>query len=211
MGLQDPKATAAPREPAVAAEPVGRNFGLSSAQFDALLDGLRGGDESLFERAFLVKFEPLMGVLKKNYRAAHADAYDAVMWSMLRFREYLVSGKIDYGNLEGYLHRIVVNHFLKKQERDRERPDTDGIAASLLDDFSFLENQFSIEELDLLDRAWELMCDRCRSLLQAFYYDNLDHRAIAERSGYTNEAAARQRKKRCVDELRGHFFRLGGR
>ena len=206
MGPIDPNTATAKKT----ADPSAQNFGLTQAQFEAMLGALQKGDEALFERVFLGQFETVVARLKKTFHAPHADAYDSAMWALLRFREYLVGGKIAYGNLESYFQRIATNHFLKKQERNREFSDHGQLPLTLPDADDFLEKQFSQEEIDLLDQAWAMLCTRCKAILQGFYYDNLDHKTITALIGDTNEATTRQRKRRCIEELRGYFFKLAG-
>jgi RNA polymerase sigma factor (sigma-70 family) len=208
MGLIEPLL---PKTTRIAPDLPSRNFGLTGVQYDVMLGELQRGNEELFERVFLSQFEAAIRRLKKNYRTTQADAYDTVMWSLLRFRESLVGGKIGYGNLEGYFQRIVTNCFLKKQERQREFANTEMLATTLPDADDFLEKQFSNDDLKSLDLAWEKLCGRCRTILQGFYYDNLDHKTIAELVGDTNEATTRQRKRRCIEDLRGYFYQIAGK
>lgn len=179
------------------------NFGLTLTDFEAMTESLQLGDEKLFETLFLSRFEACMGVLKHKYNAPHHEAYDAVMWAMLRMRQLLMENKVVYGNLEAYLMRMAVNKYLKDQERNREYP-TEFLPEGMLDGAEEVEP----ETLEILERAWAAMGDKCREILKAFYYDKIELKKLTQIMGDSSEANTRKRKERCLNELRKLFFNL---
>ena len=172
-------------------------------EFETLSERLREGDESLYERIFLNHFKPCMGILTKKYRAPHDEAYDCIMWAMLRMRHLLIENRIVYGNLESYLIRIAVNEYLKKQERNKE------ISSDIFPEGSWDADLLGeTETLGILDRAWEKLGDRCQELLKGFYYDKIELKKLTELLEDSSEANTRKRKERCLTELRKLFFRF---
>jgi RNA polymerase sigma factor (sigma-70 family) len=180
-----------------------RNFGLTEIQFDDLTERLRQGDESLFETLFLSHYKSCLNILTRKYRAPHEEAYDAVMWTMLRMRQLLLEGKVAYGNLESYMIRMAVNQYLKKQERNREFP-TETLPEGIIDQ----EEWTDTESLTILDRAWQKMGDKCQELLKGFYYDKTELKQLTTLLGDSSEANTRKKKERCLIELRTLFFRF---
>ena len=178
-----------------------KNFGLSQTQFDEMTEQLQQGDETLFETLFLSRFEACMGILMRKYRASHPDAYDCVMWAMLRMRQLMMENKVAFGNLEAYVVRMSVNKYLKQVERNREFP-TEIMPEGITDSNEELE----LESLETLDSAWSKMGQKCQDLLKAFYYDKIELKRLTEILGDRSEASTRKRKERCLNELRRLFF-----
>lgn len=180
-----------------------RNFGLTEAQFKSLTELLQQGDESLFETLFVKHYKPSMGILIKKYQASHEAAYDAVMWAMLRMRQLLLEEKVAYGNLEAYLTRMSVNHYLKHQGRNKEIS-TDTLPESLADQDELQDP----ETQQILAKAWAKMGDGCQELLKGFYYDKIELKKLTVILGDSSEANTRKKKERCLIELRSLFFRF---
>ena len=180
-----------------------RNFGLTEPQFDDLTERLRQGDETLFETFFLSHYKSCMNILIRKYQAPQEEAYDATMWAMLRMRQMLLEGTLIYGNLESYIIRMGVNHYLKRLERNREFP-TEILPDNILDQ----EEWCDTESLSILDRAWQKMGEKCQDLLKRFYYDKTELKQLTVFLGDSSEANTRKKKERCLIELRTLFFRF---
>lgn len=179
-----------------------KNFGLSEARFEKMLDDLEHGDEALFERIFVSQFWRRVRLLQSTHRAPQADAEDAVMNALLEFRKLLIARKVTWGNLEAYFTRIIVTGYQKKQKRTRE------ISVDTFSDALAEENDlpdFSTEELAAFKKAWDSLCEKCSAVLKGFYYDELPHQRIADLLGKRVDAV-KQDKHRCIEKLRKHFF-----
>lgn len=139
----------------------------------------------------------------KKYQAPHEEAYDSVMWAMLRMRQLLLEGKVEYGNLESYMIRMSVNDFLKKKDRNREFA-----TETLPEPVASHDNHDNAETMAILDKAWQKMGDKCQELLKGFYYDKVELKKLTAMLGDTSEANTRKKKERCLIELRALFFRF---
>jgi RNA polymerase sigma factor (sigma-70 family) len=179
-----------------------KNFGLSEARFEAMLDDLERGDEALFERIFVSQFWRRVRLLQSTHRAPQADAEDAVMNALLEFRKLLIARKVTYGNLEAYFTRIIVTGYQKKQKRTREIS-VDTFSEALADEIDVPD--FTTEELAAFKKAWDSLCEKCSAVLKGFYYDELPHQRIADLLGKRVDAV-KQDKHRCIEKLRKHFF-----
>lgn len=180
-----------------------RNFGLSEAQFTDLNERLQQGDESLFETLFQNHFKACLGILIKKYQAPHEEAYDCVMWAMLKMRHLLLDNKVAYGNLESYLVRMAVNKYLKTMGRNREIP------MEILPEGGDDPEEFNdAEAVAILEGAWSRMGAKCQELLKGFYYDKIELKKLTGLLGDTSEANTRKRKERCMQELRNLFFQV---
>ncbi len=178
-----------------------KNFSLTEAEFEILLQQLEHGDEALFERVFVKQYWKMVRRLKSSHQTNQADAEDAVMDGLLAFRKILLARKVTWGNLEAYLSRIIVTNYQKKQNRNRE-VSVESFAENLVEDA--LPN-FSSEELDAFKKAWDSLCEKCSAVLKGYYYDELPHQKIAEMLGKKTDAV-KQDKHRCIEKLRKQFF-----
>lgn len=79
-----------------------KNFGLTEASFEQMVQDLKMNDTLLFKQVFLKQFKETMNYVKREYGADHEDAHDATMDTLLEFRKLFVEGKLKYGNLRLY-------------------------------------------------------------------------------------------------------------
>ncbi|MEM9848675.1 MAG: sigma-70 family RNA polymerase sigma factor [Bacteroidota bacterium] len=182
-----------------------KNFGLTKAQFDTLLSALQDGDEQLFEQVFLSHFDSCMQYLMRNYKASHSDAYDVTMDTLLVFHKRMKAGKIAYGNLRFLFTQMAGQHYrrwMKKVPVAKEAEDLLGVDLP----------ELSLEQTDLqiFDEAWEDLGDHCKTLLKAFYYDNVSLNTVALQLD-KKPAAIRKQKQRCVEKLRVLFHKIANR
>ncbi|MEO1264038.1 MAG: hypothetical protein AAFZ15_34855 [Bacteroidota bacterium] len=179
-----------------------KNLGLTEEAFSNLLEQLRIGNEQLFEQIFVQYFKKNLNLLKKKYKATHEDAYDCVMWALMRMRQMLLENKVAYGNLENYFSRIAVTRYIKSQSRKKEFPTEE------MPEFSEDESFFFDEEtLGILDRAWSHLGESCQNLLKGFYYDKKELKQLTKILGDSSAANTRKRKERCLKKLRELFFK----
>lgn len=186
-------------------EPVAvthKNFGLDEAGFHNLLDQLERGDERLFERVFVRQFRKMVRLLQSTHQAQLADAEDSVMNALLDFRRLLIGRKVNYGNLEAYLTRIVVTGYQRRRTRSREVATAD-FSENIMEEPVIPD--FSKEEMAAFKAAWGTLCEKCSAVLKGFYYDELPHQRIAELLGKRTDAV-KQDKHRCIEKLRKSFF-----
>lgn len=179
-----------------------KNFGLSLEEFNTLHSALINGDQRIFEKVFLAQCAECIAYLEVNDNATHADAYDATMSTLLKFRELLVHSKINYGNLR-FLFTKMARQFYWRAARKNEHNTP---LSQKEEDISFEENPFPDEERQLLRRAMNTLAPSCRELLKSFYFDNKNLKEIAKDLGRPH-GAVRQQKSRCIKTLRSIFSR----
>jgi len=178
-----------------------KNLGLSEPVFNELVTQLKQGNEVLFEKIFCRFFKKNIAILKGKYQANHENAYDCVMWAMLRMRQMLLDNKVTYGNLENYFTRMAVTRYIKFQSRKKE------VATDTFPDIGIGEEQFfDAETMEILNKAFAKMGDQCQQLLKGFYYDRIELKELTEIIGDSSAANTRKRKERCLKKLRQLFF-----
>jgi RNA polymerase sigma-70 factor (ECF subfamily) len=115
-------------------EEIVRPDGAAPARSDALLEGLRNGDEQAFELLVHMNTPRLLATARRFMRNEE-DARDAVQGGFIRAFQSLSSFRGD-ANLSTWLHRIVVNECLMRiRSRHPEREiDIDSLLPTFLED-----------------------------------------------------------------------------
>lgn len=178
------------------------NFGLTETGFNKLVDALKAdSDTRLYEEIFLHHFEACLLFLKKKYRIAHHDAYDATMETLLEFGKRLRDGRIKYGNLRFLFTQMAGQIYLRKIRKD---PPTEELyKIEIQEEPEYIEDRTLI----VLDKAWNELGVRCKELLKRHYYKGINLQLVAEE--YEQSAAAtRKQKQRCVEKLRKLFIQF---
>lgn len=174
-----------------------KNFGLSEADFKDLQNKLVAGNEQLFEHIFLRHFEPCLQYVVNEDNAPEDIAYDATMDAFLTFRMKVAQGKINYGNLRFLLTRMARQHYYKRAKKEQS------VSLDLIPPPSEIpEVELGDSAVELLQKGWKSLGEKCKKLLYAFYYLNQELKDIATRTDRKPEALRKQ-KQRCVEKLRG--------
>lgn len=177
---------------------MSKNFGLTESSFQDMTEALKYGDRSIFEQTFLAHFGDCMQYLKSTYQASHEDAYDATMDAMLAFCTRLEAGKIVYGNLRFLFTRMAGQIYFRQKKK--ELP-TSELEIDLPDS---KEEDYSKEELQILEKVVRELCADCKGIIKAFYYHDISLKDLAEQYGKSS-AAVRKQKQRCMEKLRALF------
>jgi DNA-directed RNA polymerase specialized sigma24 family protein len=173
-----------------------RNFGLSMHEFTALVDRLKNGDQSLFERVFLHHFNDCMLYLIHQKSTLQHIAYDATMDTLLKFRQLLVDGKITYGNLRYLFTRMAVFAAQKIRMKNTRIDPIESMQEMTVQEPDTVEE----ESLTILAKAWKKLGEECQHLLTHFYYNSKSWKEIAVLMEIS-EDNARKKGQRCRDAL----------
>lgn len=177
-----------------------QNFGLKEEEFEEMLQKMKTGDDTLFEKIFLAQFEETISYLMYRYKTDQSMAYDATMDALLKFRKRLLDGKITYYNMR-FLFTQMASQFItdgfKKRTKSLE-----------LSDHERMDEVEEVDDiiLDYLDKAWKLLGDQCSKLLENFYYKKIALNELATILG-KSDAALRKQKQRCLETLRSYFLK----
>lgn len=182
-------------------ESQSQNFGLTNTEFEQMAKDLRQGDGRLFEKIFLAHFKDCTAYLENQCGASSTDAYDATMETLIQFRHLVIEGKIRYQNLRFLFTRMAAQWYWRWKKNTFSSDPVEGFEPQL----PFEE--FDEESMQLLDLAWAQLGEKCQSLLTNFFYHGQTLVELAKQLDQT-DATLRQRKKRCVEQLRSIFFSL---
>lgn len=171
-----------------------KNFGLTVAEFEQMVEQLHAGEDEIYRRVFLAHFDYCMNYLTKQFGAKHEDAYDATMDALLEFCHRIRAGKVAYGNLR-YLFTRISGQCLHRERKERtagrEEEDFDEIAEEI---------DLNRDVLEGFTAVWQRFGEPCKTLLYRFYYDRTSLKAISIEH-QRSEAAIRKQKQRCLQKL----------
>lgn len=178
-----------------------KNFGLSEIAFNEMIHKMKNGDERIFEVVFLSHFEYCLNYIQGKYKASYENAYDASMNALLAFCKGLKDGSITYGNLKFLFTQMAGQYYFKWIRKDKNQEPLEGI------DMPEEVNNFEQSSLDKLDKAWELLGDQCKNLLENVFYNKKPLTEIAKKHE-KSPTAMRKQKQRCMEKLRGYFKQM---
>ena len=179
-----------------------QNFGLTLEEFEALIRRLRAGDESLFEHIFRKHFDDCRRFLIFEKRVPNEDAYDLTVDTILEFRDLLIAGKVQYGNMRFLFTRIAFTTWLKRSGRQMKTSDIDDLPLSIADEDTL---DWDEDSHGSLAKAWNFLDKKCQETLRLRYYENLQIAQIAEQRNAKPNSIT-QESKRCMMALKQYFF-----
>ncbi len=182
-----------------------QNFGLTSAQFDIMVEALKQGDESLFEHIFDNHFEDCRSYLMRNYSVNSEDAYDITMDTFWDFRLLLIQKNINYGNLRYYVTNAAKNAYLKTLEKQKRNPVEEFVPESIYMPDESTES-FDDEQMAALQKALNDLDPYARQLLQWRIVEKKSTKEVADLLGKKANTID-QEKGRCLDKFVKLFFK----
>lgn len=176
-----------------------QNLNLTEEDFQKL----RKGDQRLQTAVFDRNAPFFMRLVRSRWGVSiEADAEDIVSAGFAKFFCKVLEGTVERQNLNGYLYTIIQNKcYAYTQLKSKNIIETKDILPEKI------EEETSNDWLPLLNTAFNRLGEKCQKLLNYFYWEEKDHKDIAQEWGIT-EDASRQRKRECMKKLRELFKTL---
>ena len=177
---------------------------------DGLIEGLLRSDVATI-RALYDRHFPVVQRFVLHNSGTERDAQDVfqeaitVLW--LNAKEGRVSSDRN-GDLGGYIHRVARNKWLdmlRSAEHKRERRSIGTDGAGLVQE----PGDHSEERLEKLRTIYAALDEKCRAVLDRFYYEGQDLATIARAMGVEVESI-RTIKYRCMMKLRAFRATIAG-
>jgi len=165
-----------------------------------IIKRIKGGDKSVLEHVYVKYRAEFIEWLGSAYNVNINDAKEIYQQSIMVFYENIVNGKLDEmsSNIRTYLFSIGKN---KHAELTRYwNKNIDNVELNISDhseESDLLNDLISLSESELMK-----MGSPCKELLQLYYYHKKNMSEIAEILGYLNDHTARNKKYRCLGQLK---------
>lgn len=176
---------------------------------------LQQGNETLLDKVFKENYQKVMEILCYRYKVNKADAEDIYMETILRFRDKIFEGKVEYGNIQAYLSKTATHLFFNRQRDQSSR-------MKKMENYLVTQKQEMVVEGDTLQQAeedaeiagvqknkinamrWAMqkLDETCRKLLTDTIILGLKPSAVFEKYGYKNARVLTDKKGRCKKALK---------
>ena len=125
--------------------------------------------------------------------------------AMLTLMDNVKDGKVVEGastNLSGYLYTICWRMALRRGTKSKRAEEAGKMQEPVEEEDTSVEPEEYAEAMAFLDRVFESIPPKCKSILKRFYWDKLPMSEIAAIHGLRNENSAKTTKNRCMDKFK---------
>lgn len=170
-----------------------------------LLAALRSGKA---EAAFIQLYRQLPDVTTwiRSHTGSRTEARDIFQDALVILHEKVAEPEFtSSGPVAGFLFGICRNLWLAElRVKGRSEKYIAAISAEKKDEEPVMT---SVNEplMQLAERAFATLGEKCRELLSRFYIGNEPLATIAQAFGYTGEGAAKTRKYKCLEQARAKY------
>lgn len=172
---------------------------------EALLAGIRQGDEKLLHQLYLQYRDKFLRWVMGQYRCNESDASETYQKAFTILYFNIKDGKVAEltSTLETYLYGIGKNVFRERfKDKHAKTQDID-------ERFDLRDNGDNVDEVEakqhrktVVQRLLKAIGEPCRSILKLYYFKRFSMESVAENVGYKNEKVAKKKKYQCLQSLR---------
>ena len=178
---------------------------MSSSDSKNTINLLKQGDKGILEKIYVENREGFLNFSKK-YNVEEYDAVDIYQDSIMVLRENAIKGKIDnlQSNISTYLFAIgkyKIFHNFRVQSKLDFQNGFDLLEENTELDVNLYETILTNEQ-KLLKKYYDQLGDRCKSVLNLFYYQGYNLDEIKEILNYSNKKVLKSQKSRCLKQLK---------
>ncbi|MEL4456719.1 sigma-70 family RNA polymerase sigma factor [Lutimonas vermicola] len=178
---------------------------MNHQESENLIELLKRGDQKTLEKIYLENREGFINFSKK-YNVDENDAIDIYQDSILILRENAINGKIDHlqSNISTYLFAIgkyKIYHNFRVQSKIEMTNDFNLVEENVDFDVN-LYGPVLTKEQELLKKYYDQLGDRCKSILNLFYYQGYNLDEIRAILNYSNKKVLKSQKSRCIKQLK---------
>ncbi len=166
-----------------------------------LIEAIKLGDEKALGVFYRENFGKIMHLVLKN-SGDDNDAKDVYQEGMMEVVMQVRSGKLDQltSRLSTYLYSICHHKWIDKLRRQNKAVEVvweETEMGVILDEESEQPPYWHA-----LETVLGQIGEKCRELLQAFYYEKLPMSQIAWKLGFKDDNSAKSQKNKCMDKAR---------
>jgi RNA polymerase sigma factor (sigma-70 family) len=166
-----------------------------------LILSIKKGDEKALGAFYRENFAKIAHLVLKN-SGDEEDAKDVYQEGMMEVILQVRAAKLDQleSKLSTYLYSICHHKWIDRLRRRNKAVEVaweDAEMGVVLE-----EEAEQMPYLQALEQVMGQIGDKCRELLQAFYYEKLPMTQIAWRLGFKDDNSAKSQKNKCMDKAR---------
>ena len=170
-----------------------------------IIELLKQGDKNTLEKIYVENREGFINFAKK-YNVSEYDAIDIYQDSIMVLRENAISGRIDelQSNISTYLFAIgkyKIYYNFRVKSKTILNNDLNLVEESLDFDVDLYGAELTKEQ-KLLKKYYDRLGDRCKSILNLFYYQGYNLDEIRTILNYSNKKVLKSQKSRCLKQLK---------
>ena len=167
------------------------------------LTAIRSNDEKAMQLFYQTNFPKVERYVLDN-SGTKEEAKDVYQEAFIAVWRNIQMGRFDVqhgGSLDGYLYRVAKNKWIDNLRRIKGRQpvplEGDHLNGMINEQVAEENNEY----LDIVKKEYLSLGQKCRNLLNLFYYQKNSLKEIATFFNWT-EASAKNNKYRCLEELR---------
>lgn len=163
-----------------------------------IIDRIREGDREILIELYKAH-EGMIANHVFNHSGNDDDAKDLLqdtlvaLWQNVRKPQFELSAK-----LTTYLFAIAKNLWLKQLDKRKRTKSEDYITGKEVADTVDPAQRM---DYSIVQKALDLLQDKCRNILMMFYFDGFDMNTIAKANGLASASVAKAKKHQCLKGL----------
>jgi RNA polymerase sigma factor (sigma-70 family) len=168
-----------------------------------ILHLIRNGEMEALVQLYERNHKPIVAFVTRN-NGRSDDAEDmlqealVILWERIRQGQYRLEAGINT-----FIYATVRNLWLRQLARKKKEPPLDSDVHEVEDPaHSSLEALIEDESANIVRKALDQIGQPCRSILEAFYWEELTMEDIARRFGFANAQTAKSKKYQCKKVLK---------
>ncbi|MBA3682214.1 MAG: sigma-70 family RNA polymerase sigma factor [Bacteroidetes bacterium] len=175
---------------------------------EQILDYLKAGNYTKAGEKLYGYFPVVQKLVLKN-NGSKQDAEDIYQEALIiLIRKIQSPGFILSSSLNTYIYsvcRFLWNDQLKKKNKSIE---TDIETTLFVLKAEEIENDTTENENKLAEKAFNELGEKCKQLLQLFYFNKISLKEIATKLGFNSEKVAKNQKYRCLEKAKENLKTL---
>ncbi len=173
-----------------------------------LIVSLKNGDMQALGELYSKYRQDFITMIRSKYKVSTDDARDIYQVATLRLYDNVVKGKMTMmtDTVKPYLFSIGLNVYKEMVREGMKMPSVDSPMEWIDDraDADASKEAALLNErlLEATRKAIAKLGDPCQGMLTKFYYFKASVRQLMEEFGYKNEATTKNKKYKCLQQLR---------
>ena len=171
---------------------------------EQLVSAIRGGDKKAMVQLYKDNYVSVRNYVLKN-NGNSDDAEDILQDACIAVWEKIQDGSLELkAKLSTFIFAICRNLWLKRLNKMGRHVQIDGIKT---ENMSEKHDDFHLQDRKLVVQMMNQLGEKCREILNLFYFEGFDMSEIAERLNYNNADTVKAKKHQCFKQLQEQFLK----